>query len=97
MEPGESLAAAVTRELVEETALRGRVAGLCGVAERFVDGHHYVILNHWVDAPHGDAVAGDDALAVTWACPRDLGTLQLVPRLAEFLDEHGVLDRLARG
>lgn len=94
VERGESLPAAVARELAEETGLHGRVTGLCGVAERHIDAHHYVILNHWVDAGTGEAVAGDDAAAVTWAARTDLDTLPLVPDLMAFLTEHGVVDRL---
>lgn len=94
VEPGESLSAAVARELAEETGLVGSVAGLCGVAERHIDGHHYVIVNHWVDVGTGDAVAGDDAAAVTWANRADLDTIGLVPELLAFLEEHDVLERL---
>lgn len=95
VEHGESLAAAVLRELEEETGLTGRVTGLCGVAERHVDGHHYVILNHWVEVAAGEAVAGDDAAAVAWAARGDLDGIGLVAGLLAFLDEHAVLGRLA--
>lgn len=95
LEVGESLAAAVVRELAEETGLQGRVVGLCGVAERCGEGHHYVILNHWVDVTDGAAVAGDDAAAVAWVTRRELEALDVVPRLVAFLSAHGVLDRLA--
>lgn len=95
VEHGESLSAAARRELAEETGLHGRVTGLCGIAERHVDGHHYVIVNQWVEVTSGHPEAGDDADAVTWATRRDLDELDLVPRLTEFLTENGVLERLA--
>lgn len=91
VEAGEELAAAVQRELAEETGLRGRVGALCGIAERIGDDHHFVILDYWVEAPHGEAQAGDDADAVTWATRDDLDALDLVDGLLEFLDDHGVL------
>lgn len=97
VEHEESLHAAVTRELWEETGLRGRVFGLCGIAERHVDGHHYVILNHWVEVEAGTAVAGDDAHAVAWVSRAELDTVGVVPGLVAFLDEHGVLARLGAG
>lgn len=92
--PREALAAAVARELAEETGLQGRVTGVCGVAERNLDGHRYVIHNHWVEAAAGDVVAGDDAAAVLWVDRAELVALDTVPLLLEFLREHGVLDRL---
>lgn len=95
VEAGETLASAVLRELAEETGLRGRVTGLCGLAERRVEGHHFVILNHWVEVAAGDPVAGDDAAAVRWVGRDDLETVALVPGLLPFLAEHGVLARLA--
>lgn len=94
LERGESLTAAVTRELREETGLRGHVTGLCGVAERHVDGHHYVIVNHWVEVSTGEAVAGDDAAAVMWATRAEVATIELVPGMLAFLAEHGVLEHL---
>lgn len=92
--PGEDLGDAALRELAEETGLVGHLAGLCGVADREVDGRRYRIHNFWVEAPTGRAVAGDDAAAVRWATPAQVTTLELVPRLLEFLAAHGVLERL---
>ncbi|WP_205745706.1 NUDIX domain-containing protein [Egibacter rhizosphaerae] len=95
LDPGESLAQGVARELHEETGLAVRVLGLCGLAERRGPSYHYVILNHWVVAEEPDAAAaGDDADAVEWVDRAGLERYELVPRLREFLRSHAVLDRL---
>jgi ADP-ribose pyrophosphatase YjhB (NUDIX family) len=93
LEPGETLEQAVVRELAEETRLAGRVLGLAGLAERRSQGHHYVILDYWVEA-HGDPVAGDDARDVIWASLADLERLPLVSELAAWLSAHDVTSRL---
>jgi 8-oxo-dGTP diphosphatase len=94
LEPGETLETSVARELQEETGLSARVGALCGVAERQGPGFHYVICNFWVEAT-GAATAADDATGVVWAARHDLRGLDLVPRLEEFLEAHGVVALLA--
>ncbi|RMH84641.1 MAG: NUDIX domain-containing protein [Actinomyces sp.] len=92
VEWGETLAEAVERELVEETGLRGRCGDLVGWVERLGSDHHFVILDFSVSVePGGDPQAGDDALEVRWVPIPDLGRLELVDGLADFLTAHGVI------
>lgn len=95
LEHGETLAEGTLRELAEETGLTGRVTGLCGIAERIGGGMHLLIHDLWVQL-EGETtpVAGDDAADVTFASRADMAALPLVPRLEEFLREHGVWDLL---
>lgn len=96
VEYSETLEHALRREFREETGLDVAVGRLCGIAERFSERAHYVILDFWVQpsvAP-GAIAAGDDAADVTWASADDLDRLDLVDGLRAFLADHGVLDRL---
>ena len=75
LETGETLAAAVAREVLEETGLEVTVGPLVGIAERFSPIGHYVILDFAVTAPPGaEPVAGDDATAVAWVTRSELCT-----------------------
>jgi ADP-ribose pyrophosphatase YjhB (NUDIX family) len=93
VEPGESLHAAVVRELLEETGLEVVVDRFLGWVERISDAHHFVILDFAV-TPLDDAVApvaGDDAAEAAWVPLAELGELRLVEGLHDFLRDTGVL------
>lgn len=95
VEPGETLAEAVVRELREETALEGVCGELLGWVERIDDEHHFVILDFRVDVlDPGEPVVGDDAAEARWVPLHDVAEMALVDGLAEFLHEHGVLDTI---
>jgi 8-oxo-dGTP diphosphatase len=92
VEAGETLAEAVVRELYEETGLVGVCEGLVGWVERFVEDHHYVILDFSVTIlSSADPVAGDDAAEAVWVPLSDVAELTLAEGLAEFLHEHDML------
>jgi ADP-ribose pyrophosphatase YjhB (NUDIX family) len=92
VEAGETVTAAVVRELFEETALRVRCGPLVGWAERRGEGYHYVILDFEVTPlSPGTPAAGGDAGEVAWVPLADVPDLTLVDGLGDFLMEHGVL------
>ena len=101
VEFGETLQAAVERELAEETGLATLTGRFLGWVERFgVDdaGHdfHYVIMDFCASlcetTPRLNLRAGDDASEARWVPFAELSTLDLVAGLFEFLTEHGVLE-----
>jgi 8-oxo-dGTP diphosphatase len=92
VESGESVTAAVERELLEETALAVRCGTLIGWAERRGPDYHFVILDFEVTTSGSTTpVAGGDATAVAWVPLGEVGSLTLVEGLEDFLVEHGVL------
>lgn len=93
VEPGETLAAAVERELREETGLAVRCGGLLGYAERMGPGYHFVILDFTVAVPDdcGEPVAGSDAAAAAWVPLEAMSGLPLVEGVEAFLRSHGVI------
>ena len=95
VEPGETLAEAVLRELEEETGVEGLCGPLLGWVERIEEDHHLVILDFTVTLlDRQEPVAGDDALEAAWVPLAEVAELRLVEGLAEFLHEHGVLDTI---
>lgn len=94
VEPGETLAEAVVRELAEETGLEVVCDDLVGWVERIGDAHHFVILDFLVtvlDGPEAVPRAGDDAAEAAWVSLGDVSHLRLTEGLAEFLHAHDIV------
>jgi 8-oxo-dGTP diphosphatase len=95
VEAGEALAEAVVREMDEETGLEAVCGPLIGWVERIDDDYHFVILDFEVTVLDvTDPVAGSDAAEAMWVPLSEVAELRLVPGLAEFLHEHGILETI---
>lgn len=92
MEAGESIEAAVRREVREETGLDVIVGEMLGVFEVIGEDHHFVILDHSA-VPDGkiEPVAGSDADEARWVPLGEVADLECTPRLVEMLQGWGVL------
>jgi mutator protein MutT len=96
VEPGETLAEAVLRELAEETGLEGVCDELIGWVERMGAEHHYVILDFAVTILEpSEPRAGDDAAEAEWVPLDEVAHRRLADGLAEFLHEHGIVPVIA--
>lgn len=89
LEPGERLADAVVREVLEETAVAVTCGPLVEVIERVIPGDpgwHYVILDY-LATPLGDVVvrAGDDVTDARWVSEAELAELPLTDGLLPVL------------
>jgi 8-oxo-dGTP diphosphatase len=93
VEAGESHAAAVEREVLEETGLRVRAGAPVGRLEIAGAGVVYDVVDLVCTLLDPDAVpvAGDDADAVAFVSAADLARLPCTPRLVETLGGWGVL------
>ncbi|MBI3678619.1 MAG: NUDIX hydrolase [Proteobacteria bacterium] len=86
VEFGESLEAAVLREVLEETSLTCQIVGLIGVAETIRDAgagaadSHFVLIDYTLRVLSGDATAGSDAADPTWF---DYAELSKIPMWEE--------------
>jgi 8-oxo-dGTP diphosphatase len=95
IEAGESLAAAVEREIWEETGLRVRVGGAVGRIRIPAGEVVYDVVDFACSLidPAAQPVAGDDAADVVFADAAAFDQLACTPLLAETLRSWGVLPR----
>ena len=92
IEPGESDATALVREMLEETGLRVAPGPLAGAVER--PGRNGAILeirDYYATVTGGTLKAGDDAADARWVDVADLPSLPLTPGLIEVLTEWAVV------
>lgn len=85
LEPRETLAQAVAREVREETGLIVEVGTLACVLERFGDDYHFVLLDYFARVTGGTLAAASDARAARFVDPGELATLLLTEGLADVL------------
>jgi 8-oxo-dGTP diphosphatase len=95
VEPGETLAEATVRELLEETGIDGVCGPFLGWVERIDTERHHVILDFTVVVdPREEPAAGSDVTEAAWVPLAGVAELRLVDGLAEFLAEHDVIQTL---
>jgi len=91
VELGESLAAEVEREVMEETGLRVRCGGMVEVVERItIEGGatwHYVILDFLAEVVAGEVRHGDDAKDARWFTMDELDGAALTEGLMPVIEK----------
>jgi ADP-ribose pyrophosphatase YjhB (NUDIX family) len=95
---GERLEEAAVREVEEESGLRVRLLGLCGVIDRVVREqdavrYHYVIIDYIAECVGGLLEAGSDAAEVRWVAVGDLGQYDTTEGLTDMVQRALAIQR----
>jgi 8-oxo-dGTP diphosphatase len=97
IEPGETDAEALVRELREETGLEVEPGPLLGAVQRSAgDGDVIDIRDYAATVTGGTLIPGDDAADARWVSAADLDSLAMTEGLVEALTGWGVLSRGGR-
>jgi len=92
IEPGETDADALVREMREETGLDIEPGPLLGAVRRPAgDGDVIAIRDYAASVTGGTLSPGDDAADARWVSAADLGSLEITEGLVEALTNWGVL------
>jgi 8-oxo-dGTP diphosphatase len=91
---GESAQAGARRELFEETSLRATIGDLVGHTTVVAPPRRYEIATFEATSVEGDVQAGSDARSAEYFDRAGLGLLTLTEGLSDWLDRHGVIERL---
>jgi 8-oxo-dGTP diphosphatase len=92
IEPGEKIADALEREVLEETGLIVRPKKLFEIFERIMPDaegraeYHYILHDYLCTVVGGDLKAGDDAGRVAWVERKNLKDLQLTEGTLEVIE-----------
>jgi 8-oxo-dGTP diphosphatase len=85
LEPRETLAQAVAREVREETGLIVEVGGLACVVERMADDYHFVLLDYFARITGGTLAAASDARDARFVAIDDIAALPTTDGLLDVL------------
>ncbi|MFS8039032.1 NUDIX hydrolase [Xanthobacter sp. AM11] len=89
VEPGETLAEAAAREVMEEVGVDAQIIGLAGTKDiilRDTEGHlaaHFVVVAHAARWRAGEPAPGAEAAEVGWFRPHEVAALATTEGLAE--------------